>query len=61
MALDGDVILQISKNAASDPGYEMLHPWYRRLHKFNGVCQVHDSKLLVLYSLKTLMDLVQRV
>ena len=34
MALDGDVqgtksILQSSKNAASDPGYEMLHPWYR--------------------------------
>ena len=35
MALDGDVlgtksILQSSKNAASDPGYDMLHPWYRR-------------------------------
>ena len=35
MALDGDVlgnksILQSSKNAASDPGYKMEHPWYRR-------------------------------
>ena len=35
MALDGDVlgtktILQIAKSAASDPGYEMEHPWYRR-------------------------------
>ena len=35
MALGGDVlgnkrILQSSKNAASDPGYKMSHPWYRR-------------------------------
>ena len=35
VALDGDVlgtrsILQNSKSAASDPGHEMEHPWYRR-------------------------------
>ena len=35
MALDGDVLgtkstLQSSKNAASDPGFKMEHPWYRR-------------------------------
>ena len=35
MALDGDVlgtksILQSSKNAASDPDYDMVNLWYRR-------------------------------
>ena len=35
MALDGDVLgtkstLQSSKNAASDAGFLMEHPWYRR-------------------------------
>ena len=35
MALDGDVlgtkkILQSSQHAASDPGCDMVHPWYRR-------------------------------